>query len=164
MKKKKFISAILASSLTLAATLGGCSLVSANVGEDLKQEIAEINITKTEDFDNEFKSGFEGHESDYAKYKELLGTTKVLKRELLSYFVTTGYSLYQQNGSYEQTFNTLVTQLVNTAALTQYAATYILQYKWRIPKVKLRNRCFPKILRLKQTLKDTNFSSAEKTA
>ena len=34
MKKKKFISAILASSLTLAATLGGCSLVSANVGED----------------------------------------------------------------------------------------------------------------------------------
>lgn len=129
MKKKKFISAILASSLTLAATLGGCSLVSANVGEDLKQEIAEINITKTEDFDNEFKSGFEGHESDYAKYKELLGTTKVLKRELLSYFVTTGYSLYQQNGSYEQTFNTLVTQLVNTAALTQYAATYILQYK-----------------------------------
>ena len=37
--------------------------------------------------------------------------------------------MYQQNGSYEQTFNTLVTQLVNTAALTQYAATYILQYK-----------------------------------
>jgi len=129
MKKKKIISAILASSLTLAATFGGCSLVTTNVGEDLKQVIAEINITNTEDFDKEFKGAFNGHDDDYAKYKELLGTTQVLKRELLSYFVTTGYSLYQQNNSYEQTFNTLVTQLVNTAALTQYAATYLLQYK-----------------------------------
>lgn len=129
MKKKTIVSAILASSLTLAATLGGCSLVTTNVSEDLKQEIAEINITKSEDFDKQFKKAFEGHDSDYAKYKELLGTTKVLKRELLSYFVTTGYSLYQQNGSYKTTFEQLVTQLVNTAAVTQYASTYLLQYK-----------------------------------
>lgn len=129
MKKKRILSAVLASSLTFATAFGGCSLMTTNVSEDLKQEIAEINITKTEEFDKEFKSAFAGHESDYEKYKELLGTTKVLKRELLSYFVTTGYSLYQQNGSYEQTFTQLVSQLVNTAAVTQYAATYLLKYK-----------------------------------
>ncbi|MDE7214750.1 MAG: hypothetical protein K2N68_02800, partial [Clostridia bacterium] len=129
MKKKTIVSAILASSLTLAATLGGCSLVTKNVNADLKQEIAEINITKTEAFDKEFEKTFENYGAQYSQYKELLGTTKILKRELLSYFVTTGYSLYQQNGSYKTTFEQLVTQLVNTAAVTQYAATYLLQYK-----------------------------------
>lgn len=129
MRKKRVISAVLAASLTLAATLGGCSLVSSNSGEDLKQVIAEVNITKTENFDKEFKSRFSDYEDEYSQYKEKLGTTAVIKRELLSYFVNVGTSYIQSGYSYEDTFTTLMNQLVNTTALTQYATTYLLWYK-----------------------------------
>ena len=120
MNKKKIVSGVVASALALSATLSGCaSLASANSVADMKQTIATVNISKAEDFSNE---GLDA-------YKDAVGTTSISKRELISYFLNVGYSYLNGyfSGDYERTFNQLVTDLVNTAVITQYSVMYLLR-------------------------------------
>ena len=117
MKKKSIIGGILAASITLTATLGGCSLVSTNSAADMAQTIAKINISKA--LEDEFSE-------DYGK---AVGTTKVIKRELISYFINVGYTYINNYGmSYEEAFKTIVDALVENAVLTQYSTMYLLQH------------------------------------
>ena len=122
MKKKRIVSGVVASALALSVTLGGCaSLASANTVADMKQTIATVNISKADDFGNE---GLDD-------YKDAVGTTSISKRELISYFLNVGYSYLNGyfGGDYERTFNQLVTDLVNTAVITQYSVMYLLKEK-----------------------------------
>lgn len=118
MRKKAILSGILAASVTLAATLGGCSLVSANNKADMEQVIATVNISAAKNFDKDLEG-----------FKEAVGETKVIKRELISYFLNVGYSYVQSGYDYKEVFNMLVDALVNNAALTQYSTMYLLKEK-----------------------------------
>lgn len=121
MKKKAIISGILAASLTVAATMGGCSLVSTDNVEDLKQVIATVDISKSE----EFKKEFPDFQEDF---NSAVGETKIIKRQLVSYFLNEGATYVNNYGySYSDTFNLLVNGLANTAVLTQYSSMYYLQ-------------------------------------
>ena len=118
MKKKSIVCGVLASSVALAATFSGCSLVSTNTGADMNQVIAKVDITKAAALNNEF-----------ADYNGVIGETNIIKRELVAYFINYGYSIYQQNQSYEQTFNVLLDSLVENAILVQYSTLYLLKDK-----------------------------------
>ncbi|MDE7168459.1 MAG: hypothetical protein K2O28_06410 [Clostridia bacterium] len=119
MKKKSIVCGVLASSIVIAATFGGCSLVSTNTAADMNQTIATVDISKAAKFNAEF--------GDYAS---AVGETNIIKRELVAYFINYGYSVYQQSDkSYEKTFNTLLDQLVDNAVLVQYSTLYLLKEK-----------------------------------
>ncbi len=119
-KKIKLISGIVAAALTCSVAFGGCSLISTDNEKDMSRTVAEVDISKTEAFENEFK--------DNSKYFDSIGSTEVIKRELITYFVNVGYS-YVQNNNYAEVFNKLLDGLVQNAILTQYATMYLLQEK-----------------------------------
>lgn len=120
MKKKKIICGVVASALALSVTLSGCGLlVSANTNADMKQTIAEVNISKADDFEKE----------GLTAYKDAVGTTSISKRELISYFLNVGYSYYNMYNDYKKVFNQLVNNLVDSAVITQYSVMYLLREK-----------------------------------
>ncbi len=118
MSKKKLISGVIASTVILSATLGGCGLVSANAAADMSQVIAEINVSNAVTLDKELDA-----------YKNTVGTSTVIKRELVAYFLNTGYSYIQSGLSYEQVFTMLMNGLIENGVLTQYATMYLLKEK-----------------------------------
>jgi len=119
MKKKSIVCGVLVSTVAIAATFGGCQLVSSNTAADMNQIIAEVDISKAAALDKEFEN-----------YKDAVGSTSIIKRELVAYFINYGYS-YIQNYSYtyEQTFNLLLDSLVENAVLVQYSTMYLLKEK-----------------------------------
>ena len=121
MKKKSIAVAVTAACITLSATLGGCSLVTKNNTADLAQEIATVDIRKSEKFAS---SGLKDYEGAIAE-------SSVLKRDLLTAFLNVGASYMNDNSdtSYADVFNMLVNSLVNNEILTQYAIMYCLEDK-----------------------------------
>lgn len=121
MKKKTVICGIMAGVVTASVTLGGCSaMLSTNNTKDLQQIVAKVDISKSAEFKDEHLDA----------YTSAVGETEITKRELITYFLTTGYTLINNYGyTYEQAFNTLLDGLVNTAVLTQYSTMCVLQYK-----------------------------------
>lgn len=118
MRKKQIISDALAASVAVAATLGGCSLVTPNTSADMTQVIAEVNVANAAALDKELGA-----------YKDAVGTSTVIKRELVAYFLNVGYSYVQSGLSYENVFNMLMNALVENSVLTQYATLYLLKNK-----------------------------------
>lgn len=123
MKKKRIVGTLLASSIAFTAAFTGCSLVTSDNAKDYKQVIAEVNIANAQDLS-------EQEDKLVKEYKDTVGTSSILKSELMAYYLNVGYS-YQSNygWSAEQTFNTLLDGLVDNAVLTQYAVMYLLAYK-----------------------------------
>lgn len=126
MRKKRIICGAVAAALTLSVAVSGCSLVSTNVNADYNQVVATVNISGSEEFEKEFKDAFG---TSYEAYKNGYGSTDIIKRELITYFINVGYSLMQQGSfsTYEDMFNYGLNSLVNTAILTQYSTTYLLK-------------------------------------
>lgn len=119
MSRKKIIGGILAASVALSAVLGGCSQVTSNQTADMNQVLAEINVTNAAAIDGDLK-----------EYAEAVGTSKVIKRELITYFINAGSTYINNYGwSYEQTFTQLMDGLVDNAVLIQYATLYLLKDK-----------------------------------
>lgn len=120
MKSKKIICSAIAATIVLGATFAGCTdLVSTINSEDMKQVIATVDISKSE---NLFKEGL----SDYVS---AITSKDIVKRDLISAFVNVGYSQVNNGSSYEDVFNSLVTSLTNNAVVTQYATLYMLKEK-----------------------------------
>lgn len=120
MKKKSIAVAALASCMALSATFTGCSLVSSNNKADMAQEIATVNITRAEGFNN----------SSLYEYREAISKDMpVIKRDLVTYFINIGYSYVQNGNSYADTFNMLLDALVNNAVLVQYSTMALLEHK-----------------------------------
>lgn len=116
MKKTTKVAAV-----ALAAALGGTLFagcdISTDVSKDYEQVIAEVNITRSANF----------AESEYAAYGDVIGTTEISKRDMVSYFITTGYSLMQNYGwGYSETFNMISETLVDRQIYIQYAMLYLL--------------------------------------
>ncbi len=119
MRKKKIIGALLATTVMSAAILGGCSQVTPNYSADMAQVIAEVNVSKAAALDDELKS-----------YAEAVGTSKVIKRDLIVYFISAGSNYINNYGwTYEQTFTKLVNDLTDNGVLVQYATLYLLKEK-----------------------------------
>lgn len=119
MRKKVIIGGMLAATVLTSAVLGGCSQVSTNQTADMNQVIAEVNV-----------SNAKALEDDLKYFADALGTTEVIKRELVTYFINVG-STYMNNYGYdhEKTFNLLMDNIVDNAVLVQYATLYLLQDK-----------------------------------
>lgn len=119
MSKKKIIGGILAASVAASAVLGGCSQVTSNQTADMNQVLAEINVANAAALDDDLK-----------EYFEAVGTSKVIKRELVTYFINAGSTYINNYGwTYEQTFTQLMDSLVNNGVLIQYATLYLLKDK-----------------------------------
>ncbi len=93
--------------------LAGCDLVTSDSAKDMAQVVAEVNISKGE----EFQAG-----KAYEKYANVIPTSVILKRDLISNFLSYGYQYVQSYGqTYEQTFTTIKDNLVKRDMLLQYA-------------------------------------------
>ena len=110
---KKAAALFLGLALTVGAT--GCNFITTDNQKDLDQDVANVNISgKIDD-----KNGF----ADVLGY---LSTT-IKKRELVSYYLSTGYQYVESYGySYEDTFNMLLDGLVSREIMIQYAINYFL--------------------------------------
>lgn len=115
-KKKRFIPIAL-SALLAGATLTGCtSLLSTESEGDMAQIVATVDISLSDDF----ASG-----GEYEKYADVIGEKTVSKRDLVASFINNGSSYVSDQGyTYEETFDLLLTNLVNRKIVVQYAMVY----------------------------------------
>ncbi len=127
MSKKNSIKKAAALMLGLALTVGatGCDFISTDSVKDLQQTVATVNI-----------SSLIAEKSDIAEFADDLnavidfgGVSKdIPKRDLVSYFMSVGYTYVQSYGySYTDTFNMLLDMLVSRKIVTQYAVVYYLK-------------------------------------
>ena len=119
MKKNKIISSILVSALLCSAAFSGCSLVTTNNKADMEQVIATVNISQSSAMENDA----------FNSYKEAVSASDVLKRDLVSAYLNVGSSYAQYGMSAEQIVDMLVSSLVNTEVISQYAVLNILKDK-----------------------------------
>ena len=123
MKKhtfKKAAALFLGIALTVGAT--GCGFITTDNQADLEQTVATVDIS--------------GKLASDAKYKNVASEVStivdklskdVTKRDLISYYLSTGYNYVEQYGySYEDTFNMLLDGLVSREIMIQYAVAYYL--------------------------------------
>lgn len=113
-KRTKILSLITAGAVACTISLAGCSV---NSQADMEQVIAEVNISKSDNFGTE-----------YSDYVGAIGEgTSIRKRELVAYFLNAGSSLVQSGSTYGEAFATLAETLVNNAVLVQYATVATLK-------------------------------------
>ena len=118
MRKTTKVAAVALAAALGTAMFAGCDLISTNLERDYEQVIAEVNISQSEDFAEGGK---------YAAYKDAVSTTEITKLEMVAYFVSTGYSIMQQQGlTYHDTFALISDTLVNRAIYVQYSMVYLL--------------------------------------
>ena len=118
MRKTTKVAAVALAAALGTAMFAGCDLISTNLERDYEQVIAEVNISQSEDFAEGGK---------YAAYKDAVGTTEITKLEMVAYFVSTGYSIMQQQGlTYYDTFALISDTLVNRAIYVQHSMVYLL--------------------------------------
>ncbi len=120
MNKKKILSTIVCSAIACSTVFSGCSLVSTNNQKDMEQVIATVDISKS--------ASFAG--SELEAYKTAITSTDVIKRDLIAYFLNSGYYYVQQYGySYADTFELLVNNITQNTVLSQYATLSLLSLK-----------------------------------
>ena len=117
MKNKKRAVAVAVAAILACGALAGCdSLITTNVGKDYRQVIAEVDITRSADFESGGK---------YAAYKDLVGKANIIKRDMVASFVASGYSyMNSYNLSYAETFRTIAESLVNRQVFIQFGKVY----------------------------------------
>lgn len=116
MKKTTKVAAVALAAALSSTLLAGCD-ITTDVSKDYAQVIAEVNITDSANFEN----------SPYAEYGDVIGTTEITKRDMVSYFISTGYTMMQSYGwTYYDTFNMISETLVNRQIYIQYAMLYLL--------------------------------------
>ncbi|MBE7080890.1 MAG: hypothetical protein E7371_06625, partial [Clostridiales bacterium] len=111
MSNKKTFKKVAATFLCLAMAVGatGCNFITVDNQKDLDQNVATVNINSTN------SSNALGTVLNYM-------STNIKKRELVSYYLSTGYQYVEQYGyTYEKTFNMLLDGLVSREIMIQYA-------------------------------------------
>ena len=111
--------AILCASFGAAAA--GCdSLIKTDNKTDMTRVIATVDITKEKDF----ASG-----GDYAEYASVVKKVNgnIYKRDLISAFLSSGYSSVQSGATYKDTFNNLMDTLVARKITVQHSVAYFFE-------------------------------------
>ena len=115
---KKAAALVLGLALTVGAT--GCNFFPTDSEKDLAQDVASVNISAALKDDEAFKSVAD-------TVNQLMGDAKIKKRDLIAYFLSTGYQYVDSYGySYKDTFNMLLDGLVNREVMLQYVVAYYL--------------------------------------
>ena len=117
MKKKKILAVSLATMMALATIVSatGCKIMETDPKRDMDQVIAKVDITQSDDF----KAG-----GEFEAYADLIPELTIRKRDLVAYFVNSGYSYVSQGYTYEKTFELLVESMVDYNIIIQYAMAY----------------------------------------
>lgn len=116
MKKTTKVAAVALAAALSSTLLAGCD-ISTDVSKDYAQVIAEVNIANSANFGSEYPE----------EYKDVIGTTEITKRDMVAYFISTGYSMMESYGwTYYDTFNMISETLVNRQIYIQYAMLYLL--------------------------------------
>lgn len=115
LKNKLIAIAAVAVAITMGASVAGCVTMNER---DVKQTVSTVNISDSADFQSEF-----------GEYADEVETETILKRDLIVAYLNTGYSYVQQGSTYAEVFDMLSDALIENAAVTQYATTYVLKNK-----------------------------------
>ncbi len=125
MNKKSSVKKTAAILLGLALTVGsvGCNnFILTDNEKDLAQTVATVNIAEA--------LAKEDPSIDKAALSKTLSslTTDIKKRDLVAYFLSTGYQYVQSYGyTYEDTFNMLMDGLISREIMIQYAIAYYMK-------------------------------------
>ncbi len=124
MNKKnnaKKIAALLLSAALAVGSVGCSGFIVKDNEKDLAQTVAKVDISSalTEEY-----TDVKGDVGEIVKSL----STEISKRELMAYFLSTGYQYVESYGySYEDTFNMLMDGLVSRKLMMQYAIAYYLK-------------------------------------
>ncbi|MBE7077329.1 MAG: hypothetical protein E7377_01340 [Clostridiales bacterium] len=127
MNKKHTLKKTAALLLGLALTVGGtgCGFITTDNQEDLEQKVATVDISGR--LKTSANSEYKNYADDVASIVKDLSNV-ITKRDLVSYFMSTGYQYVEQYGyTYEATFNMLLDGLVSREIMIQYAVAYYLK-------------------------------------
>ncbi len=117
---KKAAALLLGVALSVGAT--GCNFFPTDSEKDLAREVAVVNISES------LKGG--EYDSVAKSVNELMGDAQILKRDLVAYFLSTGYTYVDSYGyTYEDTFNMLLDGLISREVMIQYVVAYYLKTK-----------------------------------
>ncbi len=121
MNKKNLAKKTAALLMGVALAVGGVgcgNFIVTDSAKDLAQTVATVDISKALKADNNPVA---------TDVETIVGylSTDIKKRDLVAYFLSTGYQNVQSLG-YEATFNMLMDQLVSNEIMTQYAIAYYL--------------------------------------
>lgn len=125
MNKKNAIKKTAAVLLGLALGVGatGCNFIVTDNEKDLAQTVASVDITDSLAKDEKYKD----YADDVSAILENL-TTDISKRDLVAYFLSTGYQYVESYGyTYADTFNMLLDGLISREIMIQYAVAYYLE-------------------------------------
>lgn len=120
---KKTAALLLGATLTVGAT--GCNFLLTDSEKNLKQVVASVDISESLKADEIYGSVAQ----EVSQVLEQGGfTTDIYKRDLIAYFLGTGYTYVEQYGyTYEDTFNMLLDGLIDREIMLQYAIAYYLK-------------------------------------
>lgn len=122
MNKKNAVKKTAAILLGLALTVGatGCNFIVTDNEKDLAQTVASVDITGSLAKNEKYKD----YADDVSAILDNL-TTDISKRDLVAYFLSTGYQYVESYGySYKDTFNMLLDGLISREIMIQYAVAY----------------------------------------
>ena len=124
MNKKNTLKKTAALMLGLALTVGatGCNFIVTDSQRDLAQTVATVNITDALKEDERYGEVIAN------TVDNIIGTSEISKRDLITYFLNAGSS-YVDSYGYEYTFNMLLDTLINREIIIQYAVAYYLSQK-----------------------------------
>lgn len=115
---KKKAAAVALTSVFFCGALAGCDLVTSDTQKNLLQVIAEVDITNGEDF----QTG-----GEYEQYSNVISKAEILKRDMVASYVSVGYQYVSSYGyTYQQTYDLIMSSLVNRQIYLQYATVYFL--------------------------------------
>ncbi len=119
---KKTAAILLGVALTAGAT--GCNFITTDSDKDLAQVVASVNISDSLKTDDKYSA----KATEVSRViKECGLDTDIYKRDLVAYFLSTGYNYVENYGyTYEDTFNMLLDGLVSRKIMLQYAVAYYL--------------------------------------
>ncbi len=124
MKSKKTAAVALAA-VMMCGVFAGCDLVVKNNSENLKQTVAEVNITDSASFSKEFP------DLTGEIVNKVISTAAVSKQDLIVSFLSSGNNLMNSyNYNYKETFDALAQSLVQHQVYIQYAKAYFLANGW----------------------------------
>lgn len=130
MKKKNTIKKTAALLLGLALAVGGagCNFVLTDNQKDLAQTVATVSIADSLKNDAAYQDYADQVDALIKKISGGKSETEISKRDLVSYFLSVGYTYVQNYGySYKDTFNMLMEGLVSRQIMIQYAMAYYLK-------------------------------------
>ncbi|MBQ8374095.1 MAG: hypothetical protein IJX98_00785 [Clostridia bacterium] len=125
MNKKNTVKNTAALFLSLACVLGatGCDFIRTDNAKDMAQTVANVNIT------SQLAEADAAYANGISKIIDEGGLqTEIPKRDLVAYFLNTGYNYVESYGyTYKDTFEMLMDTLVSRKIVTQHALVYYMK-------------------------------------